>query len=102
MELALGRTRMRVVNGATISASLEVESAFPRLIVRMVGIGEASGRLPQILDKVADTYEDQVEGAITVSIALLEPVLICLFGFFVLILVLAIYLPVFTAARGLQ
>jgi type II secretory pathway component PulF len=102
MEVALGRIRTRVISGATIAASLEQEPVFPRLIVRMTNVGEASGKLPQILDKVSDTYEDQVEGAITIAIALLEPILICCFGFFVLLLVLAIYLPVFLAARGLQ
>ena len=102
MEKALIRTRDRILSGSTIAAALGAEPVFPRLIVRMVGIGESSGKLPVVLDRVSDTYEDQVESAITMAMSLFEPVMICFFGFFVLILVLAIYLPIFTAARGMQ
>ena len=102
IEKALVRVRGRLLCGATIAAALGDEAVFPRLIVRMVGVGEASGKLPQVLDKVSDTYEDQVEGAITLAMALFEPVIICFFGVFVLVLVLAIYLPVFTASRGMS
>ena len=102
MENSLVKTRDRVMGGSTIAAALGMEPYFPRLIVRMVGVGETSGRLPQVLDKVSDTYEDQVESAITMAMALFEPVMICFFGLFVLVLVLAIYLPVFSAARGMH
>jgi len=102
MEDALSRARDRIIGGSTIALALSAETVIPRLIVRMVGVGEASGKLPLVLDKVSDTYEDQVESSITVAMALLEPIMICFFGFCVLILVLAIYLPVFTAARGVQ
>lgn len=102
MEKALVRVRERILCGSTIAGALGAEVVFPRLIVRMVGIGESSGKLPQVLDKVSDTYEDQVEGSITLATALFEPVIICFFGLFVLVLVLAIYMPVFTASRGMQ
>jgi type IV pilus assembly protein PilC len=102
MERALLRARDSIVRGSTIAAALAAENAFPRLIVRMVGIGEASGKLPGVLDKVADTYEDQVEGSITLAMSLFEPIIICVFGMIVLVLVLAIYLPVFTAASHMQ
>lgn len=102
MERGLLRARERIVSGAGIAAGLAGEPVFPRLVVRMVGIGEASGKLPEVLERVADTYEDQVEGTITVAVALLEPLLICLFGMIVLVLVLAIYLPVFTSSSHLQ
>ena len=102
MEKALIRVRERILCGSTISGALGSEAVFPRLIVRMVGVGESSGKLPQVLDKVSDTYEDQVEGSITLATALFEPVIICFFGCFVLVLVLAIYMPVFTASRGMQ
>ena len=75
---------------------------FPSLVTRMVSVGEASGRLPEVLDQVSSAYEDQVEGDIVLVTALLEPVLICFFGGFILILVLAIYLPVFTMSKGVS
>jgi len=102
IERALVRVRARLLGGSTIAASLGSEAVFPRLIVRMVAIGESSGKLPQVLDKVSDAYEDQVEGSITLATSLFEPIVICVFGLFVLVLVMAIYLPVFTASRGVQ
>jgi type IV pilus assembly protein PilC len=102
LERALLQARERIVRGAGIAPALGAEPLFPRLIVRMVGIGESSGKLPEVLDKVADTYEDQVEGAVIVAMSLLEPVMICFFGVVVFVLVLAVYLPVFTAAAHTQ
>lgn len=97
MENTLRKTHDRILEGNDIASSLD-RDAFPRLVVRMVGIGESSGRLPEVLDKVADLYEDQVEGAMMVATALFEPFVIIFFGCIILVLVMAIYLPVFTVA----
>ena len=63
-------------------------------------------RLPevmgQVLEKVADLYEDQVEISIMTTMALFEPVIICVFGAFVLIIVLAIYMPIFTVSSAVR
>ena len=90
-------TRDRIMAGNSIASSLD-KKVFPRLVARMVGVGESSGRLPEVLTKVADVYEDQVEGTILVAISLLEPIIIAVFGGLILILVMAIYLPVFSSA----
>lgn len=95
MEQAMLSVRERVMGGADIAASLAAEKEFPRLVVSMVGVGEQSGRLPEVLEKISDVYEDQVEGAIMVATALFEPIMICVFGAIVLVLVLAIYMPIF-------
>ena len=87
--------------GNSIASSLD-KKVFPRLVARMVGVGESSGRLPEVLAKVADVYEEQVEGTIMVAMSLLEPLLIAFFGGLILILVLAIYLPVFSSAGGMR
>ena len=100
LEQALLRARDKIVVGNDIAGSLAQTGAFPRLVIRMVSVGESSGRLPEVLDKVADTYEDQAEGAIMLATAMLEPVMLCLFGAIVLVLVLAIYLPVMTRATS--
>jgi type IV pilus assembly protein PilC len=102
LERSLLATRERVIAGANISAALEREGDFPALLIRMVNVGESSGRLPEVLDKVADTFEGQVEGSIMTATALFEPIIICVFGFVILVLVLAIYWPVFTAASGMR
>jgi type IV pilus assembly protein PilC len=68
----------------------------------MVGVGESSGKLPEVLGKVADVYEDQAEGAIMIAMALIEPFIIVLFGCMILVLVMAVYLPVFSAAGHIR
>ena len=96
MERALLAVRERVVGGVDIADSLAVETSFPRLLISMVHVGEQSGRLPEVLERLSDVYEDQVEGAVLVATALFEPIMICIFGAVVLVLVLAIYMPIFS------
>jgi type IV pilus assembly protein PilC len=97
MEDTLRATHDRIIEGNDIASSLD-KKTFPRLVVRMVGVGESSGRLPEVLDKVADLYEDQIEGSIMVATALFEPIIIIFFGAIILVFVMAIYLPVFSVA----
>ena len=101
MEKTLRQTRDRIMAGNDIATSLD-KHVFPRLVVRMVGVGESSGKLPEVLSKVADVYEDQAEGAIMVAMALIEPLIIVVFGCMILVLVMAVYLPVFTAAGHIR
>jgi type IV pilus assembly protein PilC len=98
MEAAVRAAQVKIIGGAEIATSLGAEGEFPQLVIRMIRVGETSGRLPEVLDKVSDVYEEQVEGSITVTMALFEPVVICVFGCVVLVLVLAIYMPVFLLA----
>ncbi len=100
MERSLLRARDRIIDGCGISESLEQDVRLPRLVVRMVSVGESSGRLPEVLQRISVVYEEQVEAAVMVATSLFEPLIICLFGIVVLVLVMAVYLPVFTAARG--
>lgn len=101
MEASMKSTRDRIMAGNSIASSLD-KKVFPRLVARMVGVGESSGRLPEVLTKVADVYEDQVEGTILVAISLLEPIIIAVFGGLILLLVMAIYLPVFSSAGSVR
>ena len=98
LKIALCRSADRIINGSEIANSFEVEKVFPRLFVRMVGIGERTGQLPEVLDKVAESYEKQVEGMIIVTMAIAEPAFICFFGILILIMVLAIYVPIFSVS----
>jgi type IV pilus assembly protein PilC len=98
MEKALLEARDRIIAGSGISESLDRDIKLPRLVVRMVSVGESSGRLPEVLERISLVYEEQVEAAIMVATSLFEPLVICLFGIVVLILVMAVYLPVFSAA----
>ena len=98
LKNALCRSADRIINGSEIAMSFEVEKVFPRLFVRMVGVGERTGQLPEVLDKVAETYEKQVEGMIIITMTIAEPAFICFFGILILIMVLAIYVPIFTVS----
>ncbi len=91
-----------IITGNRIAASLAKAGIFPGLIVRMVSVGEDSGKLPEVLENVSDLYEDQVEVSIMTSMALFEPIVICVFGAFILMLVLAIYLPIFTVSMHVR
>lgn len=102
LERALLSARARIIAGSSIANGLYHEGVFPRLLVRMVGVGESSGRLPHVLDRVSGGYEDEVESSIMIATSLLEPVVICLFGSVILVLVLAIYMPVFTVASNVR
>ncbi|NQU40786.1 MAG: type II secretion system F family protein [Lentisphaerae bacterium] len=98
IEKALMEARERIINGSGISESLDRDVRLPRLVVRMVSVGESSGRLPEVLERISIVYEEQVEAAVMVATSLFEPLVICLFGIVVLVLVMAVYLPVFSAA----
>ena len=102
IERTILEARERILTGHGIADSLAQSGIFPGLVVRMVNVGEDSGQLPEVLEKVADLYEDQVEVSIMTTMALFEPVIICVFGGFVLVLVLAIYLPIFTVSMSVR
>ncbi len=99
---ALLQAQRRIIDGNDIASSLGACQVFPKLIIRMVGVGESSGRLPEVLEKVSDAYEDQAESSIMVATSLFEPIMIIFFGAIVLTLVLAIYLPVFSAGSAVR
>jgi type IV pilus assembly protein PilC len=102
VENALLGARDRILRGSDITTGLADEGLFPRLLIRMVGVGESSGRLPEVLDRVAASYEDDVEGSVMTVTALFEPIIIVVFGAIVLTFVMAIYLPVFTVASHMR
>ena len=102
LERTVLDVRDRILTGHGIADSLAQSGVFPGLVVRMVSVGEDSGQLPEVLEKVADLYEDQVEVSIMTTMALFEPVIICVFGAFVLVIVLAIYLPIFTVSSNVR
>ena len=95
LEASFNRIREQVTHGADIAGSLRKDANFPRLVARMVSVGESSGRLPDVLDDVSALYEQEVDGSISVATSLFEPFIIVVFGGVILMLVLAIYVPVF-------
>ena len=84
-----------VVKGSSISFSLGVAKLFPNLVLKMTRVGEQAGSLPDVLDRTADYYERKVEAMIDTMTKMLEPMLIITVGAIVLVVVIAMYLPVF-------
>jgi type IV pilus assembly protein PilC len=99
---AIDNVTAGVVNGSTISEKLAESPVFPKMVVSMVAAGEGSGSLPQMLDKISDFYTREVDDAIAGLTSMIEPALIVGLGGVVTVVVLAIYLPIFKMATGIQ
>lgn len=99
---AIDKVTAGVVNGSTISEKLAESPVFPKMVVSMVAAGEGSGSLPQMLDKISDFYTREVDAAIAGLTSMIEPALIVGLGGVVTVVVLAIYLPIFQMATGVQ
>lgn len=99
IEQSLMRSKESVTQGRTFAAPLAKEKAFPDMVVQMISIGEQSGTLDIMLGKIADFYEDEVETAVKAMTSLLEPLLMVVLGGVIAILVVAMYLPIFSMAE---
>jgi type IV pilus assembly protein PilC len=93
---AVVRMEGRVREGVGISASMEETDVFSGVAVKMAKVGEESGSLSNVLDKASEFYEKKMEAAISLMLGLLEPALIVIVGGIVLVVILAMYLPIFS------
>ena len=85
-----------ITQGAGMAPTLRSSPLFPPVVVNMVAIGEETGQLPDVLLRVADSYETQVERAIKTMTSIIEPIIILVLGLIVFVIVLAMLLPVFS------
>jgi general secretion pathway protein F len=85
-----------------VAAPLRASGEFPPLVTHMIEVGERSGRLEDMLGKVADTYEEQVETAVTRLTALLEPFLILIMVGIVVVIILATLVPLLEMTSALN
>ena len=95
VENSVMSARERVMAGHTLGERLKDSGVFPPMVVQMVIVGEQTGALDNMLAKVADYYEDEVDVAVSGLTALLEPLLIVFLGVVIGGIVIAIYLPIF-------
>jgi len=93
---AVVRTKEHIIQGSNISLSVAAAGFFPNMIIKMVQVGEESGSMPLVLERTADHYERRVKSLIETMMSLLEPIMIVTVGAIVLVVVLALYLPIFT------
>ncbi len=98
VEQALMNARQSIGEGKTIAEPLGTSGVFPKMVVSMISIGETTGALDNMLAKIADFYDDEVDSAVTAMTTLLEPMLIVVLGIIVGTIVIAMYLPIFRLA----
>jgi general secretion pathway protein F len=101
VHLALGKVRDQVEGGVSLHRALNVSGHFPPLLLNMVASGEASGTLPDMLERVADNQERGFARHVDTLMALFEPLMILVMGGVVLFIVLAVLLPIMQLNQGL-
>ncbi len=90
-----------VKEGEGIAGPLSITRVFPQMMVSMVEVGEETGRLPEMLDKVADVYEEEVDQAVSALTSLIEPILIVFLGGIVGVIVIAMFMPLISLMDSL-
>jgi type IV pilus assembly protein PilC len=95
-------SRASIAGGETISAPLEKSGVFPPMVTSMIAVGEATGGLDEMLTKIADFYDDEVDAAVSALLSLMEPVMIVVLGVIVGGMIVAMYLPIFGMINAVQ
>jgi type IV pilus assembly protein PilC len=93
---------VRVREGKSLAASLSTTKVFPAVSTEMIAVGEQTGALPQMLNSVAEFFEEDVETALTALMALIEPMILLVMGVFVVVILIALYLPIFSLGQVQQ
>ncbi|HEV2291501.1 MAG TPA: type II secretion system F family protein, partial [Gemmatimonadales bacterium] len=99
---AVMASRQSIAGGETISAPLEKSKVFPPMVVSMIAVGEQTGGLDEMLSKIADFYDEEVDVAVGALLSLMEPVMIVVLGVVVGGMVVAMYLPIFGMINTVQ
>jgi type IV pilus assembly protein PilC len=102
VEEAMEGVIASVKRGGTIAAPLAQAPIFPMMVTHMVGVGEETGALDAMLDKVAEFYEDRVEASVKALTSILEPIMIILIGSIVGFIVISMYLPLFEVYNHIE
>lgn len=102
VEDAIMAVRKSVEEGKTISGPLAETKVFPPMVVQMVNVGEQTGALDQMLSKIADFYEEEVDTAVAGLMKLLEPVMIVVLGGIIGTIVTAMYMPMYAILQKIE
>ena len=98
VEAAIASTATKISEGRTMAEPLMETKVFPPMVVQMIGVGEQTGALDTMLNKIADFYEEEVDVAVSALTSLLEPIMMVLIGGIVGTILIAMYLPIFQIA----
>jgi type IV pilus assembly protein PilC len=96
LEEAIMRVRKAIEEGRTIVDPLRESGVFPNMVTQMIGVGEATGAMDNMLQKIADFYEDEVDAATKDMLAMLEPIIIGMLGVTIGGIVISLYMPLFS------
>lgn len=102
LEAALNESRESIRQGDNLSKPLHKYNIFPPMVVRMIDVGERSGALETLLEKISEFYDQQVSATVDALTSLIEPLMIGLMGFIVGGIVLSIFLPIFEMQKALR
>jgi type IV pilus assembly protein PilC len=102
VERAIRYTKEKISEGKTIVQPLAETKVFPPMVVQMIGVGEATGAMDQMLTKIADFYDDEVDAAVAALTSLIEPVMMVFLGGVVGGFLIAMYLPIFSIAGAIK
>jgi len=92
---AIMESRSSIAGGETISEPLKKSGVFPPMVVQMINVGEQTGGLDEMLTKIADFYDDEVDAAVEALLSAMEPIMIVFLGVIVGGMIVAMYLPIF-------
>lgn len=100
IESAIAKTRDSIAEGRTISEPLMATKVFPDMVCQMISVGEATGALDVMLNKIADFYDDEVDQAVDNLTSMMEPMIMAILGVVIGGLVIAMYMPIFSMASS--
>ena len=99
---AIMESRSSIAGGDTIAAPLKKSGVFPPMVISMISVGEQTGGLDEMLSKIADFYDEEVDAAVSNLLSLLEPIMIVFLGVVVGGMVVSMYLPIFDMINAVQ
>jgi type IV pilus assembly protein PilC len=102
VEKAIYYVRAKISEGKNIAGPLAETKVFPPMVVQMIGVGEATGAMDQMLSKIADFYDDEVDVEVAALTSMIEPLLMVFLGGTVGYFMIAMYLPIFTMAGNIK
>lgn len=99
---AVMSSRQSIAGGDTIAGPLQNSGVFPPMVISMISVGEQTGGLDEMLAKIADFYDDEVDVAVSALLSLMEPIMIVVLGVVVGGIIVAMYLPIFDMVNAVQ
>jgi type IV pilus assembly protein PilC len=102
IEKAILYVKEKIAEGQNMVDPLTETAIFPHMVVQMIGVGESTGALDTMLNKIADFYEDEVDVAVDNLTSMIEPLLMVFLGIVVGGMLIAMYLPIFTMAGNIK